>query len=73
MNEQCDGTSTATLSINGADASAPEPPDCESPIPTTTLPPTGSENSSSLAGIGLGALIAGGLLVAFAARRLRQD
>ena len=72
MNEQCDGTSSATLSINGADAAAPEPPDCETP-PTPTLPPTGGDSSSSLAGIGLAAVLAGGLLVALAARRLRQD
>ena len=71
MNEQCDGTSSATLSINGADVSAPEPVDCESPTPT--LPPTGGDSSSSLAGIGLAAVLAGGLLVALAARRLRQD
>ena len=73
MNEQCDGTSSATLSINGADAAAPEPPNCETPSVTPTLPPTGGDSSSSLAGIGLAAVLAGGLLVAFAARRLRQD
>ena len=55
MNEQCDGTSSATLSINGADAAAPEPPNCETPTVTPTLPPTGGDSSSSLAGIGLAA------------------
>jgi LPXTG-motif cell wall-anchored protein len=71
MNEQCDGTHSATLSINGAEVEAPEPEVCGTPTPT--LPPTGGENSASLAGIGLAAILAGGLLVALAARRLRQD
>ena len=43
------------------------------PTTTTTLPPTGATGGSSwLAGLGLGALLIGGLAVAFSARRLRD-
>jgi hypothetical protein len=42
-----------------------------SPVPTTSLPGTGAGSAGLYAGLGLGALVLGGLLVAMAARRLR--
>ena len=63
---------SATMRIQAPEGIEPtSPPPTFTPTPT--LPPTGGDNSSALAGIGLGALLAGGLLVALAARRLRQD
>lgn len=77
MTENCDGNANAWISINGAEVDAPEPEVCPtSPpteSPTPTLPPTGGDSSSSLAGIGLAAVLAGGLLVALATRRLRSE
>ena len=53
-----------------------EPPTTEppttTPVPTTTLPDTGGGDTGLYAGLGLGALLVGGLLVAMAARRLRS-
>ncbi len=43
------------------------------PTPTGTLPGTGGGSSSMLAGLGLAAVLGGGLLVALAARRLRTE
>jgi len=53
---------------------APPPTDPGSPTPTatTTLPGTGGGNAGWLAGLGLAALVVGGLVVALATRRLRQ-
>ncbi len=42
------------------------------PTATTTLPGTGGGNAGWLAGLGLAALVVGGLVVALATRRLRQ-
>jgi immune inhibitor A len=73
-----DGTSDATIAFNQAAATTPppttEPPtETATPTPTGTLPGTGGGNSGTLAGIGLGAVVAGGLLSALAARRLREN
>ena len=47
-------------------------PPTSTPVPTTTLPGTGGGDAGLYAGLGLGALLVGGLLVAMAARRLRS-
>ncbi len=47
-------------------------PPTSTPVPTTTLPGTGGGDAGLYAGLGLGALLIGGLLVAMAARRLRS-
>lgn len=53
---------------------SPTAPSRTSTPPTTgALPGTGGGRSSMLAGLGLAAVLGGGLLVALAARRLRQD
>lgn len=52
-----------------------EPPTTEpttTPAPTTSLPGTGGGDAGLYAGLGAGALVLGGLLVAMAARRLRS-
>lgn len=54
-------------------ATSTDPGVTGTPLPTTTLPDTGGGNSSMLAGVGLVAVVAGALLVAVAARRLRKD
>ena len=76
------GTTNAVIDFNKT-SSSPTTSPTESPTesPTTTasptqtgnLPGTGGGNSGALAGMGLGAVLAGGLLIALAARRLRQD
>lgn len=55
---------------------SPPPPSETTPVgptPTGTLPGTGGGGSSMLAGLGLAAVVGGGLLVAMAARRLRSE
>ncbi|MDQ3113905.1 MAG: hypothetical protein M3Q84_07395, partial [Actinomycetota bacterium] len=74
MNEIGDGVESATLRIGARDDTVPTSPPPSPTPPTPTLPPTGAgDSSSSIAGIGLASILAGGLLVAFAARRLRRD
>jgi immune inhibitor A len=71
MNDLGEGVQSATLHISAPGGTQPTTPTTTEPTPT--LPPTGGDNSSALAGIGLGAVLAGGLLVALAARRLRNS
>jgi len=73
MNEIGDGVESATLRIGARDDTVPTSPPPSPTPPTPTLPSTGAGDSSSIAGIGLASILAGGLLVAFAARRLRRD
>ena len=73
MNSIGEGVESATIRIGAPDEVVPTTPPPTPTEPTPTLPPTGGDSSSSLAGIGLAAVLAGGLLVALAARRLRQD
>lgn len=56
-------------------AGATPPPTTGTPTPTvtTTLPGTGAGDAPWLATLGLGALLAGGLVVAISARRLRAS
>jgi len=74
-------TPTPTETTPDPEPTTPEPP-TETPLPPTettpvyptptgTLPGTGGGSSSMLAGLGLAAVLGGGLLVALAARRLR--
>jgi LPXTG-motif cell wall-anchored protein len=41
--------------------------------PTTTLPQTGGGSAGMMAGLGIGALLLGGLAMAIAGRRLRSN
>jgi hypothetical protein len=43
-----------------------------SPVPTTSLPGTGGGSAGLFAGLGLAGVLAGGLFIAIAARRLRR-
>lgn len=53
----------------------PTDPQPTYPLPTvtTTLPGTGGGDAGLFTGLGLGAVLVGGLFVALAARRLREE
>ena len=61
---------TIIRAFRAVEGGAP-PPTTPTPTVTTTLPGTGGGNASWLAGLGVGALLVGGLAVALSDRRLR--